>query len=75
MARPEININAYKLNSIITVSTPKVKLSLCREGVWGNRCIDPHGKSPWYLLDKRLGGTQSRFGQYGEVKILDPTGT
>jgi hypothetical protein len=28
-----------------------------------------------YLLDRRLGGPQSRSGRYGEVKILDPTGT
>jgi hypothetical protein len=27
-----------------------------------------HGKSPWYLLDKKLGGLQSRFGRDGEEK-------
>jgi hypothetical protein len=26
-------------------------------------------------LNRRLGGPQSRFGRYGEVKIVDPTGT
>jgi hypothetical protein len=34
----------------------------------------PRGKSPRYPLDRRLGGSQSRSGRYGEVKILDPTG-
>jgi hypothetical protein len=38
-------------------------------------CTWNSGKSPWYPLDRRLGGPQSRSGQYGEVKILDPTGT
>jgi hypothetical protein len=33
------------------------------------------GKSSHYSLDRRLGGTQSRFGLYGEVKILDPNWT
>jgi hypothetical protein len=32
-------------------------------------------ESPRYPMDRRLGGPQSRSGQYGEVKILDPTGT
>jgi hypothetical protein len=32
-------------------------------------------KSPRYTLDRRLGGTHSRSGRDGEVKILDPTGT
>jgi hypothetical protein len=27
-----------------------------------------------YALDRRLGGPQSRSGQFGEEKILDPTG-
>jgi hypothetical protein len=35
----------------------------------------PRGKNPWYSLDRRLGGPQSRPGSYGEVKILGPTGT
>jgi hypothetical protein len=39
------------------------------------RPLYPRGKSPWYPLDRRLGGTQNRYGQYGEEKILDPTGT
>jgi hypothetical protein len=34
----------------------------------------PRGNSPWYLLDRRLGGLQRRSGQYEELKILDPTG-
>jgi hypothetical protein len=29
------------------------------------------GKSPRYLLDRRLGGPQSLSGRYGEMKILD----
>jgi hypothetical protein len=32
-------------------------------------------KSPRYPFDRRLGGHQSRSGQFGERKILDPTGT
>jgi hypothetical protein len=35
----------------------------------------PWGKSPRYPLARRLGGPQSRSGQHGEKKILDPTGT
>jgi hypothetical protein len=35
----------------------------------------PQGKSPWYPLDRRLGGPQSQSGRFGEEKILDPTGT
>jgi hypothetical protein len=31
-------------------------------------------KNPRYPLDRRLVGTQSRSGRYGEIKILDPTG-
>jgi hypothetical protein len=33
------------------------------------------GKSRRYPFDRRLGGPQSRSGQRGEEKILDPTGT
>jgi hypothetical protein len=33
------------------------------------------GKSPRYLLNRRLGGPQSRSGRDGEVKILDSSGT
>jgi hypothetical protein len=35
----------------------------------------PQGKSPQYLLDRRLGGPQSRSGWRGEEKILDHSGT
>jgi hypothetical protein len=35
----------------------------------------PQGKSPWYPLDRRLGGPQSWSGRYGEMKILGTTGT
>jgi hypothetical protein len=35
----------------------------------------PPGKSPWYPLDRRLGGPQSQSRRFGEVKILDPAGT
>jgi hypothetical protein len=31
------------------------------------------GVSPWYPLDKRLGGTQSRSGRGGEEKNSQPT--
>jgi hypothetical protein len=30
------------------------------------RPLYPQGKSPWYPLDRRLGGAQSRSGQGGE---------
>jgi hypothetical protein len=36
--------------------------------------IYPRGKSPWYPLDTRLGGSQIRSGQFGEEKILDLPG-
>jgi hypothetical protein len=32
----------------------------------------PQGKSPWYLLDRRLGGSQSRSGRSGEEKNSEP---
>jgi hypothetical protein len=32
----------------------------------------PQGKSPWYLLDSRLGGPQSRSGHGGEEKNSQP---
>jgi hypothetical protein len=36
----------------------------------------PPGKSPWYPLDRRLGGPQSRSGRGGEEKnFLLPPGT
>jgi hypothetical protein len=38
------------------------------------RLHDPAALSPWYPLDRRLGGPQKRFGGGGEGKNLDPTG-
>jgi hypothetical protein len=35
----------------------------------------PQGRIPRYLLDRKLGGPQSRSGQRGEMKIVDTTGT
>jgi len=32
----------------------------------------PQGKSPWYPVDRRLGGTQSRHGRGGEEKNSQP---
>jgi hypothetical protein len=32
----------------------------------------PQGKSPWYPLDRRLGGPQSRFGRCGEERNSQP---
>jgi hypothetical protein len=32
------------------------------------RPLYPQGKSPWYPLDRRLGGPQSRSGRGGEEK-------
>jgi hypothetical protein len=32
------------------------------------------GKSPWYPLDRRLGGPHSRSGRYGEDKSLASAG-
>jgi hypothetical protein len=34
----------------------------------------PQGNSPRYSLDKTLGGHQTRYGRYGEVKNLAPSG-
>jgi hypothetical protein len=36
------------------------------------RPLYPQGKSPWYLLDRRLGGPQSRSGCGGEEKNSQP---
>jgi hypothetical protein len=35
-------------------------------------CFTPPGKSPWYPLDRRLGGLQSRSGRGGEEKYSQP---
>jgi hypothetical protein len=35
----------------------------------------PWGKTPWYPLDRRLGGSQSQSGRHGEEKILAPNRT
>jgi hypothetical protein len=37
--------------------------------------IYSRGRIPQYPLDRRLGGPKSQSGRYGEVKILDLTGT
>jgi hypothetical protein len=37
-----------------------------------SRPLYPQGKSPWYPLDKRLGGPQSRSGCDGEEKNSQP---
>jgi hypothetical protein len=37
------------------------------------RPLYPRGKSPWYPLDRRLGGPQSRYGRGGERKISSPS--
>jgi hypothetical protein len=34
----------------------------------------PQGKSPWYALDRRLGGPQSGSGRGGEEKNPSPAG-
>jgi hypothetical protein len=39
------------------------------------RPLYPLGKIPWYPLDRRLGGPQSRSGRRGEEEIFDPTRT
>jgi hypothetical protein len=36
------------------------------------RPLYPQGKSPWYPLDRRLGGTQRRSGRGGEEKNSHP---
>jgi hypothetical protein len=36
------------------------------------RSLYPLGKSPWYLLDRRLSGPQSRSGRGGEEKNSQP---
>jgi hypothetical protein len=36
------------------------------------RPLYPQRKSPWYLLDRRLGGSQSRCGRGGEEKNSQP---
>jgi hypothetical protein len=37
-----------------------------------SRPLYPQGKSPWYPLDRRLGGPQSRSGRGGEKKTPQP---
>jgi len=40
--------------------------------VSGQLQLYPQGKSPWYPLDRRLGGNQSRSGRSGEEKNSQP---
>jgi hypothetical protein len=37
-----------------------------------DRLLCPQGKSPWYPLDRKLGGPQSRSGCGGEEKTSQP---
>jgi hypothetical protein len=37
-----------------------------------SQTLYPQGKSPWYPLDRRLGGPQSRSGRGGEEKNSQP---
>jgi hypothetical protein len=45
------------------------------------RSVTLHGnvtlweRAPWYPLDGKLGGPHSQSGRYGDVQLLDPTGT
>jgi len=41
-------------------------------GQFHNPAALPHGKRPWYPLDGRLGGPQSRSGRGGEEKNSQP---
>jgi len=41
-------------------------------GIFTPRPLYPQGKSPWYPLDRRLGGLQSRFRRGGEEKNSQP---
>jgi hypothetical protein len=41
-------------------------------GSFTPRPLYPQGNSPWYPLDRRLGGPQSRFGRSGEEKNSQP---
>jgi len=34
--------------------------------------LHPQGKSPWYPMDRRLGGPQSQSGHGGEEKNSQP---
>jgi hypothetical protein len=36
------------------------------------RPLYPQGKSPWYPLDRRMGGPQSRSGRGGDEKNSQP---
>jgi hypothetical protein len=36
------------------------------------RSLYPQGKTPWYPLDRRLGGIQSRYGRGAEEKNSQP---
>jgi hypothetical protein len=42
-------------------------------GQFTPRPLYPQGESPWYPLDRRLGGPQSRSGRGGEEKNSQPT--
>jgi len=36
--------------------------------IFTRRPLYPNGKKPWYPLDRRVGGSLSRFGRGGEEK-------
>jgi hypothetical protein len=53
---------------ILTAALAGNELSASRPGCFASS----PGKSPWYPLDRRLGGPQSRSGRGGEEKNSQP---
>jgi hypothetical protein len=52
-----------------------VFLTLALAGCEWSLPLCPRRRSHRYPSDRRLGGPQSRSGRYGELSLLDPTGT
>jgi hypothetical protein len=66
----------YLLAEIPGVAQDSIRNKGTREINYGS-CISasrPKRKSPWYSLDRRLGGPQNRSGRCGEEKHFAPAG-
>jgi hypothetical protein len=57
-----------------STSSPRQQLEVSGQ-LHALAALPPWETAPRYPLDSKLGGPHRRSGRYGEVKILDPTGT
>jgi hypothetical protein len=71
-----IKPHAMKICAVVEVHFHAFLTSALDGGEWSAsrpRSLYLQGKSPWYQLDRRLGGPQSRSGRGGEEKNSQPS--